>query len=76
MNMGELKKLIIEGAVLKMKNNTEKLRQKNNENLKCEVNKYAKCQGLCTIEDCMKCHEAEQGCHEYWAIWCRDTKND
>jgi len=57
-----------------MKNGTVKLDATSNENLKNEVNKYAKCLGMCTIEDCMKCHETEEGCHEYWAIWCRDTK--
>jgi len=45
----------------------------NDENLKNEVNKYAKCLGKCTIADCMNCHETEHGCHEYWAIMCRDT---
>ncbi|MFL0167447.1 hypothetical protein [Candidatus Clostridium helianthi] len=56
-----------------MKNNTVKNEMVNEEILKNEVNKYAKCLGKCTIEDCMKCHEIEQGCHEYWAIWCRDA---
>ncbi len=57
-----------------MKNNIGKIGLINNEELKNEVNKYAKCLGKCTIEDCMKCHEVEQGCHEYWAILCRDTQ--
>lgn len=56
-----------------MNNNAVKNEMINNEILKKEVNKYAKCLGKCTIEDCMKCHEIEQGCHEYWAIWCRDA---
>lgn len=57
-----------------MKNNGVKMEIVNEEDLKKEVNKYAKCQGICTIDDCMKCHEIEQGCHEYWAIWCRDAQ--
>jgi len=56
-----------------MKNNTVKMEIINDENLKNEVNKYAKCLGKCTIDDCMNCHETEHGCHEYWAIMCRDT---
>jgi len=56
-----------------MKNNTVKKELTIDGDLKNEVNKYAKCLGKCTIDDCMKCHEVEQGCHEYWAIWCRDT---
>lgn len=59
-----------------MKNNTEKIELKSDKDLKSEVNKYAKCLGRCTIDDCIKCHETEQGCHEYWAIWCRDTKDN
>lgn len=56
-----------------MENNMVKVEMNKNQNLKNEVNKYAKCLGKCTIEDCMKCHEVELGCHEYWAILCRDT---
>ncbi len=56
-----------------MENNKAKKEISNEEKLKNDVNKYAKCLGMCTIYDCMKCHETELGCHEYWAIWCRDT---
>ncbi|OOM77284.1 hypothetical protein CLPUN_24010 [Clostridium puniceum] len=56
-----------------MENSIVKIKVTKNENLKNEVNKYAKCLGRCTIEDCMKCHEVERGCHEYWAISCRDA---
>ncbi len=56
-----------------MKNNTAKKELVNDKNIKNEVDKYAKCLGIGTIDDCMKCHETEQGCHEYWAILCRDT---
>lgn len=56
-----------------METKTVKMELNNDENLKNEVNKYAKCLGKCTIDDCMKCNETEQGCHEYWAICCRDT---
>ncbi|AGF59041.1 MULTISPECIES: hypothetical protein [Clostridium] len=56
-----------------MENNIVKSKKVNEEDLKKEVNKYAKCSGKSTISDCMKCHETEQGCHEYWAIWCKDN---
>ena len=56
-----------------MKNNIARMEMISNKDLKNEVEKYAKCLGKCTIDDCMKCHETEQGCHEYWVIWCRDN---
>ncbi|WP_238901022.1 MULTISPECIES: hypothetical protein [unclassified Clostridium] len=59
-----------------MNNNMENNEIIQNEDLKKEDNKYAKCLGKCTIDDCMKCHETEQGCHEYWAIWCRDNNQN